>query len=61
MCWNIGEYVLICFKDGDNILIICNVGSIVIVRYGIVLVFFYIGKEKGVCLYVYVCEMRLVL
>ena len=61
MCRNIGEYALTCFKDGDNILTICNAGSIATARYGTALAPFYIGKEKGVRLHAYACETRPVL
>ena len=59
MCRNIGEYALTCFKDGDNILTICNAGSIATARYGTALAPFYIGK--GVRLHAYACETRPVL
>ncbi|MED2516270.1 S-methyl-5-thioribose-1-phosphate isomerase, partial [Bacillus thuringiensis] len=61
VCRNIGEYALTCFKDGDNILTICNAGSIATARYGTALAPFYIGKEKGVRLHAYACETRPVL
>ena len=53
------EYALTCFKDGDNILTICNAGSIATARYGTALAPFYIGK--GVRLHAYACETRPVL
>ena len=46
VCRSIGEHALTCFKDGDNILTICNAGSIATARYGTALAPFYIGKEK---------------
>ena len=46
VCRSIGEHALTCFKDGDNILTICNAGSIATAKYGTALAPFYIGKEK---------------
>ncbi|MBJ6878086.1 hypothetical protein JG665_19135, partial [Vibrio cholerae] len=45
VCRSIGEHALTCFKDGDNILTICNAGSIATAKYGTALAPFYIGKE----------------
>lgn len=53
VCRNIGEYALTCFKDGDNILTICNAGSIATARYGTALAPFYIGKER--CAFTCIC------
>ncbi len=61
VCRSIGEHALTCFKDGDNILTICNAGSIATAKYGTALAPFYIGKEKGVHLHAYACETRPVL
>ena len=57
VCRNIGEYALTCFKDGDNILTICNAGSIATARYGTALAPFYIGKRK-VCVYMHMRVKR---
>ncbi len=47
VCRNIGEYALTCFKDGDNILTICNAGSIATARYGTALApFLYWKRER---------------
>ena len=61
VCRSIGEHALSCFQDGDNILTICNAGSIATAKYGTALAPFYIGKEKGVHLHAYACETRPVL
>ncbi len=53
VCRNIGEYALTCFKDGDNILTICNAGSIATARYGTALAPLYWKRER--CAFTCIC------
>ena len=53
VCRNIGEYALTCFKDGDNILTICNAGSIATARYGTALAPFILKRER--CAFTCIC------
>jgi methylthioribose-1-phosphate isomerase len=57
-CRKIGEHALTLFTDGQNILTICNAGSIATSRYGTALAPFYLAKELGWNLHIYACETR---
>ncbi|MCH5583992.1 S-methyl-5-thioribose-1-phosphate isomerase [Shimazuella sp. AN120528] len=57
-CRKIGEYGLALFADEQNIMTICNAGSIATARYGTALAPFYLSKEKGWNLHIYACETR---
>jgi methylthioribose-1-phosphate isomerase len=57
-CRRIGEHGLNLFKDEQNIMTICNAGSIATARYGTALAPLYLAKEKGWNLHVFACETR---
>ncbi|MBD1380361.1 S-methyl-5-thioribose-1-phosphate isomerase [Metabacillus arenae] len=61
VCRQIGENALPLFKKGDQVMTICNAGSIATARYGTALSPFYLAKEKGKELKVFACETRPVL
>ncbi|KAA6453126.1 S-methyl-5-thioribose-1-phosphate isomerase [Bacillus swezeyi] len=60
-CRQIGQNALQLFKSGDNIMTICNAGSIATSRYGTALSPFYLAKTKDLDLHIYACETRPVL
>lgn len=60
-CRQIGQNALQLFKSGDNIMTICNAGSIATSRYGTALSPFYLAKTKDLELHIYACETRPVL
>ncbi|MFN2745939.1 MULTISPECIES: S-methyl-5-thioribose-1-phosphate isomerase [unclassified Bacillus (in: firmicutes)] len=60
-CRQIGQNALQLFKSGDNIMTICNAGSIATSRYGTALAPFYLAKTKDLDLHIYACETRPVL
>ncbi|WFA06665.1 MULTISPECIES: S-methyl-5-thioribose-1-phosphate isomerase [Bacillus] len=60
-CRLIGQNALQLFKSGDNIMTICNAGSIATSRYGTALAPFYLAKTKDLDLHIYACETRPVL
>lgn len=57
-CRKIGEYGLTLFKNEQNIMTICNAGSIATARYGTALAPFYLAKERDWNLHIYACETR---
>ncbi|MEH7662028.1 S-methyl-5-thioribose-1-phosphate isomerase [Bacillus velezensis] len=60
-CRMIGQNALHLFKKGDQIMTICNAGSIATSRYGTALAPFYLAKQKDLGLHIYACETRPVL
>jgi methylthioribose-1-phosphate isomerase len=58
ICRRIGEHGLTLFSDEQNIMTICNAGSIATARYGTALAPFYLAKEAGWNLHIYACETR---
>ncbi|AKL84113.1 S-methyl-5-thioribose-1-phosphate isomerase [Bacillus atrophaeus] len=60
-CRMIGQNALQLFKKGDQIMTICNAGSIATSRYGTALAPFYLAKQKDLGLHIYACETRPVL
>jgi len=58
MCKQIGEYGLSLLKEGDNVLTICNAGSIATARYGTALAPFHLASERGIKLNVFASETR---
>ena len=58
MCRKISEYGLSLLKDGDGVITHCNAGPIATSRYGTGQGPFYLAKEKGVNIHVFVDETR---
>ncbi len=58
MCRKISEYGLSLLKDGDGVITHCNAGPIATSRYGTAQGPFYLSKEKGIKLHVFVDETR---
>ena len=58
MCRKISEYGLSLLKDGDGIITHCNAGPIATSRYGTAQGPFYLAKEQGVKIHVFVDETR---
>lgn len=58
MCRKISEYGLSLLKDGDGIITHCNAGPIATSRYGTAQGPFYLAKEQGVNIHVFVDETR---
>lgn len=58
MCRKISEYGLSLLKEGDGIITHCNAGPIATSRYGTAQGPFYLAKEKGVNIHVFVDETR---
>ncbi len=58
MCRKISEYGLSLLKDGDGVITHCNAGPIATSRYGTAQGPFYLSKEKGINLHVFVDETR---
>lgn len=58
MCRKISEYGLSLLKDGDGVITHCNAGPLATSRYGTGQGPFYLAKEKGVNIHVYVDETR---
>lgn len=58
MCRKISEYGLSLLHDGDGVLTHCNAGPLATSRYGTAQGPFYLAKEQGVSLHVWVDETR---
>jgi len=58
MCRKISEYGLSLLKDGDGIITHCNAGPLATSRYGTAQGPFYLAKEKGMDIHVWVDETR---
>lgn len=58
MCLKISEYGLSLLKDGDGIITHCNAGPLATSRYGTAQGPFYLAKERGVDIHVFVDETR---
>ena len=58
MCRKISEYGLSLLKDGDGVITHCNAGPLATSRYGTGQGPFYLAKERGVNIHVYVDETR---
>ena len=58
MCRKISEYGLSLLKDGDGVITHCNAGPLATSRYGTAQGPFYLAKEKGMNIHVYVDETR---
>lgn len=58
MCRKISEYGLSLLKDGDNVITHCNAGPLATSRYGTAQGPFYLAKEKGMHIHVWVDETR---
>lgn len=58
MCRKISEYGLSLLKDGDGVITHCNAGPIATSRYGTAQGPFYLSKEAGMNIHVYVDETR---
>lgn len=58
MCRKISEYGLSLLKDGDGVITHCNAGPIATSRYGTAQGPFYLSKEAGLNIHVYVDETR---
>ena len=58
MCRKISEYGLSLLKDGDGVITHCNAGPIATSRYGTAQGPFYLAKEKGLDIHVFVDETR---
>ena len=58
MCRKISEYGLSLLKNGDGIITHCNAGPIATSRYGTAQGPFYLAKEAGVDIHVFVDETR---
>ncbi|MBE6984488.1 MAG: S-methyl-5-thioribose-1-phosphate isomerase [Ruminococcaceae bacterium] len=58
MCRKISEYGLSLLKDGDGVITHCNAGPIATSRYGTAQGPFFLSKETGMKLHVYVDETR---
>ncbi len=61
VCRKIGEHALGLFQDGMGILTHCNAGSLATAKYGTATAPFYIAKERGWNLKIFVDETRPVL
>ncbi|MET3697732.1 methylthioribose-1-phosphate isomerase [Bacillus oleivorans] len=60
-CRLIGEYGLELLKTAQNVMTICNAGSIATAKYGTALAPFHLGAERGKQFCVFACETRPVL
>lgn len=58
MCRKISEYGLSLLKDGDGVITHCNAGPIATSRYGTAQGPFYLSRETGLNIHVYVDETR---
>lgn len=58
MCRKISRYGLSLLKDGDSVLTHCNAGPLATSRYGTAQGPFYLAKEEGMKLHVFVDETR---
>ena len=58
MCRKISEYGLSLLKDGDNVITHCNAGPLATSRYGTAQGPFYLAREKGMNIHVWVDETR---
>lgn len=58
MCRQISEYGLSLLKDGDNVITHCNAGPLATSRYGTAQGPFFLAKEQGVNIHVWVDETR---
>lgn len=58
MCRKISEYGLSLLKDGDSVITHCNAGPIATSRYGTAQGPFYLAKEAGMHIHVFVDETR---
>lgn len=58
MCRRISEYGLSLLKDGDNVITHCNAGPLATSRYGTAQGPFYLAKERGMNIHVWVDETR---
>ncbi len=58
MCLKISEYGLSLLKDGDSVITHCNAGPLATSRYGTAQGPFYLAKERGMKLHVFVDETR---
>lgn len=58
MCRKISEYGLSLLKDGDGVITHCNAGPLATSRYGTAQGPFYLAKEQGVNVHVWVDETR---
>ncbi len=58
MCRKISEYGLSLLKDGDGVITHCNAGPIATSRYGTAQGPFFLSRETGLNLHVYVDETR---
>lgn len=58
MCQKISRYGLSLLKDGDSVLTHCNAGPLATSRYGTAQGPFYLAKEEGMKLHVFVDETR---
>ncbi len=58
MCRKISEYGLSLLKNGDGIITHCNAGPLATSRYGTAQGPFYLAKEQGVDIHVFVDETR---
>lgn len=58
MCRKISEYGLSLLKDGDGIITHCNAGPLATSRYGTAQGPFYLAKEQGMNIHVFVDETR---
>lgn len=60
-CRRIGEYGLTLLKDGMGILTHCNPGSLATAKYGTATAPFYLAREQGMTLKIFIDETRPVL
>ena len=58
MCRKISEYGLSLLKDGDGVITHCNAGPLATSRYGTAQGPFYLAKEQGMNIHVWVDETR---
>ena len=58
MCLKISQYGLSVLKDGDGVITHCNAGPLATSRYGTAQGPFYLAKEQGMNLHVWVDETR---
>lgn len=58
MCRRISEYGLSLLRDGDGVITHCNAGPLATSRYGTAQGPFYLAKERGVNIHVWVDETR---
>ena len=58
MCLKISQYGLSVLKDGDGVITHCNAGPLATSRYGTAQGPFYLAKEQGMSLHVWVDETR---